>query len=148
MVAANTVRVFVVHSICKLVCCCVTQNTLPTSGLAWKLQHFVHYCVNGCVHLVSINMLYFKNTFLYTSTFRCSLKNMYLSIHLECSLPSHYEYGNQLCLPTFPPSSPSLQAPEKLSLNSPPRGDERCPGPMGSCSCSTERLLFKLAHTW
>lgn len=45
----------------------LTQNTLPTSGMAWKLQHFVRYC---------LNMLYFKNIFLYTSTFRCSLKNM------------------------------------------------------------------------
>lgn len=46
---------------------------------------------------------------------------------------------------SYPPPPPP-QAAEKLSLRRTLWGGERCSGPMGSCSSSTERLPFKHTH--
>lgn len=75
----------------------------------------------------------------------------------DCNVPAHKLYTVEqsvlsllISQPTssssFPPPPPPPQTTEKLSLRRTLRGGERCSGPMGSCSSSTERLPFKHTH--
>lgn len=94
-------------------------------------------------------------TGLYSSVFLPLLYNLKFTLP-DCNVPGHRQCTvvqsvlslliSQPASSFFFPPPPPPQAAEKLSLMRTLWGGERCLGPMGSCSSSTERLPFKHTH--